>query len=662
VCTPTHSFLFLDELEDGVFVDTALAELSSLHHVDSFNLFFMTEFIDHLGVSPQFVDGTMVWNSTGSNGVGSMSSPSVINLMHAFCKLIKSPSSITERSRIFYLLWDGSFNEAAIRDFILFYCEDLVNGFSRYISNGDLVKATKKTLIDYLISWNVPFVPYTAWDEFIIRASSLRVSNPSSLIPLSIEVNRLSFYVRHGVIADSRTTSQIAVDNGFSQSVEDQNKYKASAISNAAFLNAFSKSFAVQSPTSVKPKVAPVKPNVSNGPLKTRMKIASIAQSDDSRLALLGNYVKDVDVNSGDESSSSSSLDSSGNDGDGSSSSLSSNSGSSSSVSPMVSKGKLASSIDVDLQRTVVKTLSRLKRAKQQLADLSASTKAANSASKKKSKKSKEKSKSKRKLKEMKKAKSQGLHHYNTCVKELDTLIKNRGFINFYEYTHDRRNALKQLGSKSKPATNIGGVWISSSSPQIPDAASVLRSTANLASGFYFYLTRLTAIPRMSHLNADRIQWWSWLAAKFCDSDSAMLHFVNNFMLLHHAADSWHDTAQAASQMYTDARRYGDANPCSPTYPANSSDQHDRNSKRHKKSPVVVKSQHRTPWTQQQQEAVKALRDRCPANTCSSRVISNLKCAAERRGKKCKFTHVCGWCANASCEAQCSKTPASPVL
>jgi hypothetical protein len=343
VCTPTHSFLFLDGLEDGVFVDTALAELSSLHHVDSFNLFFMTEFIDHLGVSPQFVDGTMVWNSTGSNGVGSMSSPSVINLMHAFCKLIKSPSSIAERSRIFYLLWDGSFNEAAIRDFILFYLEDYVDEFSRYISNGDLVKATKKTLIDYLISWNVPFVPYTAWDEFIIRASSLRVSNPSSLIPLSIEVNRLSFYARHGVIADSRTTSQIAVDNGFSQSVEDQNKYKASAISNAAFLNAFSKSFAVQSPTSVKPKVAPVKPNVSNGPLKTRMKIASIAQSDDSRLALLGNYVKDVDVNSGDESSSSSSLDSSGNDGDGSSSSLSSNSGSSSSVSPMVSKDKLAS-------------------------------------------------------------------------------------------------------------------------------------------------------------------------------------------------------------------------------------------------------------------------------------------------------------------------------
>ena len=106
----------------------------------------------------------------------------------------------------------------------------------------------------------------------------------------------------------------------------------------------------------------------------------------------------------------------------------------------------------------------------------------------------------------------------------------------------------------------------------------MLRSTANLASGFYFYLTRLTAIPRMSHLNADRIQWWSWLAAKFSDSDSALLHFVSNFMLLHHAADSWHDTAEAASQMYTDARRYGDAHPLitpPPAYPASSSDPHD---------------------------------------------------------------------------------------
>ena len=216
MCTPTHSFLFLDELEDGVFVDTALAELSSLHHMDSCNFFFMTEFIDHLGVSPQFIDGSMVWNSTGSNGVGSMSSSSVINLMHAFCKLIKSPSSIAERTRIFHLLWDGSFNEAAIKDFILFYFEDLVDGYSRYICKNDLGKATKKTLIGYLISWNVPFVPYTAWDEFILRASSLRVSNPTSLIHLSIEANRLSFYVRHGVIADSRSTSQIAVDNGFS--------------------------------------------------------------------------------------------------------------------------------------------------------------------------------------------------------------------------------------------------------------------------------------------------------------------------------------------------------------------------------------------------------------------------------------------------------------
>jgi hypothetical protein len=110
----------------------------------------------------------------------------------------------------------------------------------------------------------------------------------------------------------------------------------------------------------------------------------------------------------------------------------------------------------------------------------------------------------------------------------------------------------------------------------------------------------------MSHLAPDRIQWWSWLAAKFSDSESALLHFVSNFMLLHHAADSWHDTAQEASQMYTDARRFGDANPLVAASSVPPSDHRDNSVKRQKKTPVVVKQQ-RTIWSQQQQDAVKAL-------------------------------------------------------
>jgi hypothetical protein len=315
----------------------------------------------------------------------------------------------------------------------------------------------------------------------------------------------------------------------------------------------------------------------------------------------------------------------------------------------------LADANEEMLRKIVLDDAARLKRSQRALSTSQSSNKPSSS------KKSKKSSKAKRKLKAEKEAKSQGIHHYNTCVKDLDTLIKNRGFINFYEYTHDRRNALKQLGCKSKPAANIGGVWISTSSPQIPDAATVLRSISNLSSGFYFYLTRLTGISRMSHLAPDRIQWWSWLAAKFSDSESALLHFVSNFMLMHHAADSWLDTAQNASQMYTDARRYGDANPLVTGSSSSSSEHRDGSSKRQKKTPVVVKQQ-RSIWTQQQQDAVKALKAQCPADTCSSRVISNLKCAAEKRGRKCRYSHVCGWCRSASCEAQCAKTPPSPVL
>jgi hypothetical protein len=486
----------------------------------------MTEFIEHLGVSPQFLDGSFVWDSTSSNRCGTMSSRAVIALLVAFCKLVKQPSSVAERKSIFSKLWDGSYNISALKDFVLFYTEPDLNVTSRYIHPDELEDATKDNLISLLVEWNVPFVPYTAWDEFIIRASALRVSNSSELTPLCINANRLAFYVRHGVINDSRSCLQVAAVNGISHP-DDVRDYKASVKNNSDFLLELSKSFSAAPP--------PAKQS-------SKPKAAAVFTSLHKKLA-----------------------------------------------------------------------------------------------------------------------KSQGIHHYNTCVKDLDTLIKNRGFINFYEYTHDRRNALKQLGCKSKPAANIGGVWISTSSPQIPDAATVLRSISNLSSGFYFYLTRLTGISRMSHLAPDRIQWWSWLAAKFSDSESALLHFVSNFMLMHHAADSWLDTAQNASQMYTDARRYGDANPLVTGSSSSSSEHRDGSTIRQKNTPVVVKQQ-RSIWTQQQQDAVKALKAQCPADTCSSRVISNLKCAAEKRGRKCRYSHVCGWCRSASCEAQCAKTPPSPVL
>jgi hypothetical protein len=652
---PHESYTILLHLED-VFDDTSFAEVSSLHYLDACNFFFMTEFIDHLGVSPQFLDGSFVWDSTGSNRSGTMASRDVIALLLAFCKMIKQPSSVDARKKLFYQLWNGSFNTAAIKDFVLFYVEPAITIRSRYIHPEEIDGATKDELISLLVDWNVPFVPYTVWDEFIIRAAALREYNSDELVPLSINANRLAFYVRHGVINDSRSSLQIASVNGIAHP-DDVRDYRTSEKINSDFLHELSKSFPAPpvTPRSV-PAPPPAKRKSSAAPASAsrHKKLASIGASDDSNLDLLGNYAE-----KGDDSSSSSSdpdyssPDSSGDEGECSSDSSSSSSASSSPVS----KGELKDANEEKLRKIVVDNVARLKRSQLALSKL------ASKSSKKTSKpaKSKKSSKAKHKVKAKKEAKSQGIHHYNTCVKELDKLIKNRGFINFYEYTHDRRNALKQLGCKSKPAANIGGFWISTSSPQIPDAATVLRSISNLSSGFYFYLTRLTGITRMSHLAPDRIQWWSWLAAKFSDSESALLHFVTNFMLLHHAADSWLGTAQDASQMYTDARRFGDANPLVTGSSFSPPDHRDGSTKRQKKTPVVVKQQ-RTVWTQQQQNAVKALKAQCPADTCTSRVISNLKCAAEKRGRKCNFSHVCGWCRSASCEAQCAKTPPSPVL
>jgi hypothetical protein len=47
--------------------------------------------------------------------------------------------------------------------------------------------------------------------------TALRVSNSEDLIPLCMNANRLAFYVRHGVIADSRSCLLIANVNGISQ-------------------------------------------------------------------------------------------------------------------------------------------------------------------------------------------------------------------------------------------------------------------------------------------------------------------------------------------------------------------------------------------------------------------------------------------------------------
>ena len=123
----------------------------------------------------------------------------------------------------------------------------------------------------------------------------------------------------------------------------------------------------------------------------------------------------------------------------------------------------------------------------------------------------------------------------------MDKSIKRGSFIDFFAYTPARLDLLKQLGSSSKASSQLPGsnIWISTSAPAIPDPALVLRSKANLASGFYFYLSRLNVSKSKAHLSHDRVLWWSWLNTKFHDNDRALLYFACNFALKHHASDHW---------------------------------------------------------------------------------------------------------------------------
>lgn len=277
----------------------------------------------------------------------------------------------------------------------------------------------------------------------------------------------------------------------------------------------------------------------------------------------------------------------------------------------------------------------------------------------KKAKKSKRKSRDKKK-KKAREAKKEGHHHYHNVVRELDRAIKRKGFIDFYSFTPARLDLLKQLGASSKTPSLISGtnLWVSSSAPQIPDPALILRSKANLASGFYFYVSRLDLSKKFKHLVADRVRWWSWLSTKFHDNDHALLSFASNFVLKYHGTDEWALTAENAHQLYIDALRSSDASSSASGYAgATKPDK--------KKINVVTKGgkggKGGSGWSSAQMKAINTLRSQCPPTTCLSRILKDHPCSAIKRGTTCKFTHVCGWCKSTSCAAACSKTPPSPL-
>ena len=239
--------------------------------------------------------------------------------------------------------------------------------------------------------------------------------------------------------------------------------------------------------------------------------------------------------------------------------------------------------------------------------------------------------------------------------------IKRGSFIDFFAYTPTRLDLLKQMGATSKPSSLIPGsnIWISTSAPIAPDAANVVRSKANLAAGFHFYLSRLNLSKKKKFLVQDRIAWWSWLQYKFNDNDRALLYFTCNFLLKFHASHQWAVDAENASHLYSDAKvgNWDDGSKSK-----KSSAPSDRHHESHGKKVVVKRgTPHSGTWSPAQKKAVRALTAQCPPKTCMSRIIKGHPCHAIKKNIVCPFAHVCGWCKSPSCEAACSLTPPSPL-
>jgi hypothetical protein len=558
----------------------------------------MVNNLDSLGVSPNF-HGGYEWDSSALVQ-GHASDGQIIRWLQ---QVLAAPSSSRfSRSSHFFKIWDGAFNTGTITSFHAYYMPDY--DASTFASN----KLSKKQRICALLEWGVPFVPLPAWTEFILRQSANRNHGDGNLPPLRLEATRHSFYVKHGFLSDSRSPLELAIhtsDAGFDEFKDVFDLYNAASLNTAAYAAVFSPSSASMPP--------PPKMHATTSLPKARVQTKRRSRG------------SSPSSSSSDSSSSSSSSDSSSTDS-----------------SDSECDSDSSSSCDEE---------------KKLLALLRKRSKGSKTKMSKKTKKSKRISRKKRK--KARAAKKEGHHHYHKVVSDLDSAIKRKGFIDFYSYTPARLDLLKQLGASSKTQSLIPGsnLWISTSAQNIPDPALILRSKANLAAGFYFYLSRLELSKKFKHLISNRVRWWSWLSTKFHDNDHALLHFSSNFVLKHHGTDDWASTAENAHQLYIDALRCSDASSSVAGTTFIKSTLPDK-----KKLTVVKKGgKGGNGWTPAQQKAVHALQSQCPPNTCLSRILKAYTCWAIKRKTTCHFLHVCGWCKSPSCAAACTKTPPSPL-
>jgi hypothetical protein len=546
------------------------------------------------------------------------------------------PTSIHQRVLFFYELWDGAFSTNAIQNVYLYYMPSYEDDFFKTHS------LTKKQCILSIIAWGVPFVPFPAWTVFLIRQTVLR--DAGVFATLRLKAARHKFFVSNCFLRDSRSNLDLAIEESGDSSTDFRSTINAfnTASSGSSDYSSISSKGSARRSRSASPRKRSATSHRAPHVSPPHHRSASPRRGSPRRHQRSASPRK-RSVSPRKRSRSRSSVSSSsGSDSSSSSESSSSSSGSDSDQSAR----------EYALRRFVNAPSSSTHKG-------SGSSKSKHKHTKsKKSKKSKKKSKDKKR----KSSRVEGHHHYHTAVSELDKSIKRGSFIDFFAYTPARLDLLKQLGSSSKASSHLPGsnIWISTSAPAIPDPALILRSKANLASGFYFYLSRLNVSRTKAHLSQDRVLWWSWLNTKFHDNDRALLYFACNFTLKHHASDHWAIDAENASHLYSDAKM------------SCSNDVHDsKNSSGHKDrrdgKKLVVKrhssssSTKASGWTPEQKKAVHALSAQCPPKTCLSRVIKGYTCGAIKKGISCKFLHVCGWCKSASCEASCAKAPLSPL-
>ena len=598
----------------------------------------MTEDLDSLGVSSNFMAG-FKWDLKCTPG--SMSAKTIVRRLRSCLhprEGISVPTSIHHRVLFFYELWDGAFGTTAIQNVYLYYMPVYEDDFFK---NSSL---TKKQCILAIISWGVPFVPFPAWTMYLIRQTVLRDSGVFAT--LRLKAARHKFFVSNCFLSDSRSILDLAIEESGDSSTDFRTSIDAfnTASSGLSEYSAISSKGSARRSRSASPRkrpstshraplpAPPVSPprhrSVSPRRRSPRRHHRSASPRKRSASPRTRSRSRSADSSSSDSSSSSeSSSSSSGYDSD--------------------------RSAREHALRGLVNAPSS-----------STHSGSGSSKSKHKHKKSKKSKKSKKKAKDKKRKSSrvEGHHHYHTAVSELDKSIKRGSFIDFFAYTPARLDLLKQLGSSSKASSHLPGsnIWISTSAPAIPDPALVLRSKANLASGFYFYLSRLNVSRTKAHLSHDRVLWWSWLNTKFHDNDRALLYFACNFALKHHASNQWAIDAENASHLYSDAKM------------SCSSDVHDsKNSSGHKDrrdgKKLVVKrhssssSSKTSSWTPEQKKAIHAMSAQCPPKTCLSRIVKGYPCGAIKKGISCRFLHVCGWCKSATCEASCTKAPLSPL-